>query len=157
MITLTPARGYVARYLTKVWQTPAQRVVFGISLWFTSNYVSGTLIWPSTVLHPMEMHHMSFLGFIPVTVNGWHLIFHLVTGLAGLAAVTARRSAMIYGFVAGGSYVSFAALGFINGTSVCSMLGVDTFANWVHLGEGTSLIVTALLAARTRSRRSTDA
>src|ERR671922_441912 len=71
-----------------------------------------------------------------LSVNGWHNVVHLVTGLLGLAAVgyAAREYALGLGLV----YVVVAVWGFVigSGDSILSIVPVNTEDNILHLVIG---------------------
>ena len=66
-------------------------------------------------------------------VNGWHNVFHLVTGLLGLAA--AGYAARTYALGLGLLYVVLAIWGFIigSGDSILSIVPINTEDNFLHL------------------------
>ena len=68
-----------------------------------------------------------------LSVNGWHNVVHLVTGLLGLAAAgyAARQYALSLGVV----YIAVAIWGFIigSGDSILSIVPVNTEDNILHL------------------------
>ena len=132
-------------YLSDAWQTTTQRVILAFGLWFTlGNYVAGTAIWPSTISDPSAMHMTHLLGFIPVMINGWHLYFHLVTGLACLALATSRRGAVAAGLIVGGIYVVTCVTGLLVPGDIFGFIMADTFGNWVHVAEGVGLLATGI-------------
>src|SRR5436190_10384651 len=69
-------------------------------------------------------------------VNGWHNVFHLATGLLGLAAIGygARQYALGLGLV----YAVVAAWGFIigSGDSILGIVPINTADNFLHLVIG---------------------
>ena len=71
-----------------------------------------------------------------LAVNGWHNVFHLVTGLLGLAAAgyAARQYALGLGLV----YLVVAIWGFIigSGDSILGIVPVNTGDNILHLLVG---------------------
>jgi hypothetical protein len=89
---------------------------------------------------------IQFLGVIPVTVNGWHALFHLLTGLAGLCLAPTRSRARGYGLACGSFYLLVAALGFAGGDNVLHLMAVDTVGNIVHVIEGLLILAPSLLA-----------
>jgi hypothetical protein len=68
-----------------------------------------------------------------LSVNGWHNVVHLVTGLLGLAAAgyAARTYALGLGFV----YIVVAIWGFIigSGDNILGFIPVNTEDNFLHL------------------------
>lgn len=152
-------RTLVLRYVTAVLETPLQFWAFVMGVWFTSNGIVAYGIYPDMAFGA-SMHSctIQFLGFIPVTVNGWHALFHLLTGLAGLALAPIRSRASAYSLVCGLFYLLVATLGFAGGDSVLHMMAVDTFGNIVHVVEGLlTLAPIALAAALTRGTTTTAA
>ncbi|MFB8274146.1 DUF4383 domain-containing protein [Nocardia colli] len=146
----------VLRYVTAVLETPVQFFVFLAGAWFTTNGVIAFGIYPDMAFGgSMHSCTIQFLGFIPVTVNGWHALFHLLTGLAGLAVAPVRARAAAYTWTCGPFYLLVAALGFSGGDHVLHMMAVDTFGNIVHTVEGSLILIAggaAALAIRTARR-----
>src|SRR5205807_49778 len=70
------------------------------------------------------------------TANGWHALFHLLPGVAGVVAAWRSRSAIAFLFIAGGLYMGVAAWGLIAGTDSAGVIAVDTSGDLVHLTEG---------------------
>lgn len=125
-------------------RTPAQWILFGFGLWFVfGNFLAGILIWPSTISDPDTMHFTHLLGFIPVMVNGWHLYFHLITGLACLAGSLSRTATKPMALLVAALYFTVGLLGLLTSTSVLGLIMVDTFGNWVHIVEATLLLITS--------------
>ncbi|MFE9575658.1 DUF4383 domain-containing protein [Nocardia sp. NPDC006044] len=147
----------VLRYVTAVLETPLQFFVFLTGGWFTANGVIAFGIYPDMAFGgSMHSCTIQFLGFIPVTVNGWHALFHLLTGLAGLAVAAVRTRALAYTWTCGPFYLLIAALGVTGGDHVLHMMAVDTFGNIVHTVEGTLILIAggaAALTARAAVRR----
>ncbi|WP_330180941.1 DUF4383 domain-containing protein [Nocardia sp. NBC_01503] len=81
------------------------------------------------------------------TGNGWHALFHLITGLAGLVLAPVRSRSLAYTRVCGLFYLLIAALGFTGGDHVLHMMAVDNFGNVVHTIEGGIMIGVGGLAA----------
>lgn len=139
-------------YLSDAWETTTQRIVLGFGVWFTlGNYGAGTLLWPGTITDPNAMHMTQLLGFIPVMINGWHLYFHLLTGLVCLSLATSRSGAVRAGFLVGGIYLLTGAVGLLVPGSIYGLIMADTFGNWVHVAEGLGLVATGIGARLARS------
>ncbi|MFD6351148.1 DUF4383 domain-containing protein [Nocardia tengchongensis] len=143
-------RDLALRYVNAIFETPLQFAVFLAGAWFTANGVIAFGIYPDMAFGG-DMHSctIQFLGFIPVTVNGWHALFHLITGLAGLALAPTRSRALAYTGVCGPFYLLIAALGFAGGDHVVHMMAVDTFGNIVHTIEGSIVLGVGGLATIT--------
>jgi hypothetical protein len=90
------------------------------------------------------------------SVNGWHNVFHLATGLLGLAA--AGYFARTYALAIGLLYLVVAIWGFIigSGDAILSILPVNTEDNVLHLILGLAgLAAGAASPAQTRARTRT--
>lgn len=81
-----------------------------------------------------ESIHDDVFGIL--SVNGWHNVVHLATGLLGLAL--ARSFAREYALGLGAVYLVVAAWGFIigSGQSILSIVPVNTADNVLHLAIG---------------------
>lgn len=123
-------------------------LAFVMAVWFTSNGPVALIIFPDFSLHPMHCRTIEVLGFLPVTVNGWHAMFHLFTGLIGLLLVRSRSGAIAWAFFIAVLYITVAFVGLAGGDNVVGMLAVDTVGNWVHFIEGFSMLVLGVLARR---------
>ncbi|MGA5544866.1 DUF4383 domain-containing protein [Mycobacterium sp. NPDC051198] len=152
-------RRRLLHYVTAVLATPLQFFVFVVGAWFTSNGIIAFGIYPNMAFGGghMQTCTIQFLGFIPVTVNGWHALFHLITGLAALAAATVHARAVSYTWICGPFYLLIALLGFVGGDNVLHMMAVDTFANIVHTIEAGVLLATASAATLAIRRKRSDA
>ena len=87
-------------------------------------------------------------------VNGWHNVFHLVSGLLGLAA--AGYAARTYALGLGLLYVVLAIWGFIigSGDSILGIVPINTEDNFLHLILGVLGLAAGAAsptAARTRA------
>ncbi|MFI6999151.1 DUF4383 domain-containing protein [Nocardia sp. NPDC050175] len=140
---MTPVRTFVTGYFRDARGTATQVLALLMAVWFTSNGPVALAMNPDFSMHPMHSHTVHVLGFIPVTVNGWHALFHFVTGVAGLLCVRTKTAAVWYAAVTALIYLVVGALGLAGGTSVCGMMAVDTFGNWVHVVEGVILVAIA--------------
>jgi len=91
-----------------------------------------------------------------LSVNGWHNVVHIATGVLGLLAFSAYASARGYAFGLGVVYIAVAVWGFIigSGDSILSIIPVNTPDNFLHLLIGIAGIAagaaTPAVAAPTR-------
>jgi hypothetical protein len=71
-------------------------------------------------------------------VNGWHNVFHILTGIVGLLAASSYSSARGYALGFGALYIIVAIWGFIigSGDSILSIIPVNTEDNVLHLFIG---------------------
>ena len=91
-----------------------------------------------------------------LSVNGWHNLFHIATGVLGLAA--AGYAARTYALGLGLLYVVLAVWGFILGSGdfLLGFIPVNTEDNFLHLILGlTGLIAGAATPAATSARPAT--
>ncbi|HEY8639798.1 MAG TPA: DUF4383 domain-containing protein, partial [Solirubrobacterales bacterium] len=101
-------------------------------------------------------HVDAALGILDV--NGWHNVFHIVTG--GLGLLVAGYAARQYALGLGVVYIAIAIWGFIlgDGHSILSVIPVNTEDNFLHvilgvLGLAAGLATPAV--ARTRTAAAT--
>jgi vacuolar-type H+-ATPase subunit I/STV1 len=73
-------------------------------------------------------------------VNGWHNVFHIITGIVGLALVGSALKSRGYALAIGALYVAFAILGIIyvatSTDSVFELIPVNTWDNVLHAFVG---------------------
>lgn len=135
-------------------RTAIQWVALLFGLWFTvGNYAIGTAIWPSTITDPSGMHFVRLFGFIPVMVNGWHLYFHLVTGLICVLAATSDRRARIGCTLVAAVYLVTGVVGLATRGDIYGLIMADRFGNWIHIVEGTGLLLGAWTSRAARPRQ----
>ncbi len=147
-MTFETFRAAALRYVDAVLATPMQFFVFAVGAWFTLNGIIAFGIYPDMAFGGhMHACTIQFLGFIPVTVNGWHALFHLITGIAGLVLAPKHLRALGYTVACGPFYLLVAALGLAGGDNVLHTMAVDTFGNIVHAIEGTLISVVAAIGA----------
>jgi Domain of unknown function (DUF4383) len=70
-----------------------------------------------------------------LSVNGWHNVVHIATGVLGLLAFSRYAYARTYAFGLGVVYIAVAIWGFIigSGDSILSIVPVNTPDNVLHL------------------------
>lgn len=123
-------------YTMAVTGSPVQFGVWLMALWFTSNGPAAYLTCTSMLFDPTTPCTTQVFGFIPVTVNLWHTLCHLSTGLIGLVLVVRRPGAIFYALFFGAYYLAWGLLGLFFTEQVRHALGVDIFGSWVHVAEG---------------------
>ena len=81
-----------------------------------------------------------------LSVNGWHNVVHIATGVIGLAAASAYASARGYAIGLGIVYIAVAVWGFIigSGDSILSIIPVNTPDNVLHLLIGVAGIAAGM-------------
>lgn len=100
-------RALVLRYVNAILETPLQFFVFVSGAWFTANGVIAFGICPDMALggQMQTTRTIQFLGFIPVTVNGWHALFHLLTAWPVSPSPPGRYHAKAYAWTCGPLYL----------------------------------------------------
>lgn len=128
-------------------KTPAQVVSLYIGVWWTSNGI-GALVSDAN-FGVSDVHGSAHLLGVNIAVNGWHGLFHLGTGLIGIAVAMRPQAARSYLLAAGGLYLLVAGWGFLAGHSALGVMSVDTVGSAVHAGEGLIALSAALLSPST--------
>ena len=79
-------------------------------------------------------------------VNGWHNVFHIASGLLGLAVVGSCSGARNYALGLGAVYLLVTVLGFIygDGDSIFKLIPINTEDNILHLLIGLAGIAAGL-------------
>lgn len=143
----TRLAGHFWRYVEDVRRSPVQISLVLMSWWWISNGPVAFAINPS-----FSPHHVSGsaagIASLPIAVNGWHALFHLITGLLGAVYARRRGSAIAYAIAAGAFYLVVAASGFAAGSTALGVIAVDTVGSDVHLAEGLIVLSAGLLAVR---------
>jgi len=133
--------------------TPAQVACLAFGLWWTSNGLAVLLFGDSSLSTPAKHGHVGFLG-LSIGVNGWHGLFHLSTGLAGVAVCRWARAAWAYAVASGTLYLAAALTGLITHDDALGVIFVDTLGTVVHAGEGLVILLAALASAPMRGQMS---
>jgi hypothetical protein len=128
-------------HVTGTQRSPAQlyALIFGavltvagiIGFFYNSDFTSNRAV------------HDDVFGIL--SVNGWHNVVHIATGVLGLAAASTYASARGYALGLGIVYIVVAIWGFVigSGDSILSIVPVNTADNVLHLLIG----ITGLAAA----------
>jgi hypothetical protein len=92
-------------------------------------------------------------------VNGWHNVFHIVSGAVGLLLIRSYGGARVYALGLGALYLVVALLGFIagDGDELFNLIPVNTEDNFLHLligiaGVGAGLATPVTLPPSTVAR-----
>ena len=139
----TPDLGSVAAPRGGAWSVAqATALVFGI--WWTINGLGALLINPN-----FSTGHVhgggTLLGLVTITANGWHGVFHLLTGIAGIVVARHPHASLVYTLSAGALYIAVGALGLIVGGSALGVIAVDSSGDIVHIAEGVLVCGAGLL------------
>ena len=85
--------------------------------------------------------------------EGWHQLFHLVSGIALLAAAPQPASALALTFVFAGTYAVITIAGLADGQDVAGVVPVEAGDNRVHIFFTLGSLTVGLAALRVRSTR----
>ncbi|MDJ0396752.1 DUF4383 domain-containing protein [Rhodococcus sp. G-MC3] len=151
---MTLVRDSANRYLARIRESPTQIAASVLAFWLFLQGPIGLLVNSDFSMHPMGSRSIELFGFIPVTVNGWHAMFHLITGGLGLILVRTRTGAISYATIIAAIYIPVGMVGVVSGTSVCGMIAVDAFGSWVHVIEGATMVMAIIAALTPRTNAS---
>ncbi|HEX3173179.1 MAG TPA: DUF4383 domain-containing protein [Solirubrobacterales bacterium] len=128
----------------RVW-TPAQIAVAVFGLWWALDGI-GALASGGTSGSSLEAHgQVSLLG-ISIAVNGWHGVFHLATGLGGLAVCVRPEASRLYAMAVGLLYLVAACWGLLFSGPVLGFIVADALGSIVHAVEGAVVLCAGLLS-----------
>ena len=91
-----------------------------------------------------------------LSVNGWHNVVHIGTGVLGLLTFGAgARAARTYAYALGIVYIAVAIWGFVigNGDSILSVIPINTEDDVLHLALGVLGLAAGYAAQTTRGVR----
>ena len=83
-------------------------------------------------------------------VNGWHNLFHILTGLLLLVFAFRRRTARTAALIFGVIYVVTSIVGLIDGQDILGLIPIDKADNVLHILLALAAILVAVLAGRER-------
>jgi Domain of unknown function (DUF4383) len=131
-------------------RTPAQVLALVFGVWWISNGVAGFISDGNFATG--NVHGAGHLLGLTIAVNGWHSLFHLSTGLLGLAVASRAEPARIYALGMGALYLVVATWGLAVGDSALGVIAVDTFGSFVHGAEGLVALTAGLMTPRPAPR-----
>ena len=135
--------GSVAAPRAGAW-TVAQATALVFGIWWTINGIGALLLDPN--FSTAHVHGSgTLLGLVTITANGWHGVFHLLTGAAGITVARRPHASLVYALAAGALYVAVGALGLIVGGSAVGVIAVDASGDIVHIAEGAIVLGAGLL------------
>ncbi len=116
-------------------------LVFGV--WWTVNGVGALLIDPNFATGRVHGGG-GVLGVVTITANGWHALFHLLPGFAGIAVASRPRAALVYALGCGALYAAVGAIGLLAGGSSIGPIAVDASGDVLHMAEGAIVLAAGL-------------
>lgn len=119
--------------------TPAQIAALVFGIWWISNGITVFLATQSTLAALGTDGTVNALG-VSIAVNGWHGLYHLTTGLVGIALCWRPSGARVYAVIVGLLYLVAAVFGLFVGDTVFALIRVDEFGSVDHAVEGVLLL-----------------
>lgn len=130
----------MAATLSKLWAfTPAQVAALVFGAWWVGNGLTVFLATQANFAVLTEDGTVHSLG-ISIAVNGWHGLFHLSTGVAGIVLCWSPRGARAYALIVGLLYLVAALCGLFIGDAVFGVIRVDEFGSVDHAVESVVLL-----------------
>jgi hypothetical protein len=127
--------------------SPAQIAALAFGLWWIGNGAAVFLTAEPSIGSLEASGSVDALG-LSIAVNGWHGLFHLATGFAGVAASRSPRGSATYVLLVGALYLAAACCSLITGATVFGLIRVDEFGSADHAAEGIVLIMAWLGSRR---------
>ena len=132
--------------------TGAQIAALGFGIWWIGNGVAVFVASPASFATLSTSGQVRFLG-TAIAVNGWHGLFHLLTGSAGIATCWSPRASNAYVLSMGCIYTVAALLSLLTGAIVFGLIRVDELGSIDHALEGVLLLLIWLDPALSRRSR----
>jgi hypothetical protein len=135
--------------------TPAQVAALVFGVWWIGNGIAVFISEPSgaTLATDSTVHTFG----LSIAVNGWHGIFHLATGVVGVAVCRWPRGSRTYALLMALLYLSAALCSLFTGTTVFGVIHVDELGSADHAVEGAVLLVVWLASLGSGGARGTTA
>ena len=114
-------------------------------MWWIVNGIGALLIDPNFATGHVHGSG-AVLGVVTITANGWHALFHLLPGIAGVAVARRPHASLVYTLAAGALYIIVGVVGLIVGGSALGVIAVDSSGDVVHIAEGAIVFAAGLLA-----------
>jgi uncharacterized protein DUF4383 len=126
--------------------TSAQVAALVFGVWWIGNGLTVFLATQSTFAALTEDGTVRALG-VSIAVNGWHGLFHLGTGIAGIVLCWRPSSARGFALIVGLLYLAAALCGLFIGDTVFGVIRVDEFGSFDHALEGMVLLAAWLASS----------
>lgn len=119
--------------------TPTQLAALILGVWWIGNGIAVFLAVEPSIAALGADGTVSVLG-LSIAVNGWHGLFHLLSGLAGIAVCRSRAASRAYALIVGALYLAAAAYSVLSGATVFGLIHVDELGSIDHALEGVLLL-----------------
>ena len=127
--------------------SPAQVTSLVIGVWWTTSGIGAFFIDPNFATGHVHGRGQMF-GVVTITANGWHVLFHLLPGLLGIAVATRPRASLAYTLGIGAMYIIAGSWGLRAGGSSLGVIAVDAPGDVVHMSEGVIALAAGILTLR---------
>jgi Domain of unknown function (DUF4383) len=124
--------------------SPAQLAALVVGVWWTSNGIGAFFLDSNLAIGHVHGSGKLF-GVVTITANGWHALFHLLPGLAGIAVAPRARASLIYTLSMGALYIVVGSWGLLIGGSSLGVIAVDAPGDVVHIAEGVIVLSAGLI------------
>jgi hypothetical protein len=136
-------------------RSPAQLTALVVGVWWTTNGIGALVLDPN--LTTSHVNGAGDLFGVTIIVNGWHALFHLVPGLAGIAASRRPGPALAFTLTAGAVYIVAGGWGLLAGGDSIGVIAVDTSGDLIHVFEGALTLAGGILTLALRAGRGRNA
>ncbi len=126
--------------------TPAQVAALVFGVWWIGNGLTVFLATQSTFAALTEDGTVHVLG-VSIAVNGWHGLFHLGTGIAGIVLCWRPSGARGFALIVGLLYLTAALSGLLIGDTVFGVIRVDELGSLDHALEAVTLLAAWLASS----------
>jgi hypothetical protein len=130
-------------------KTPAQLFAVWMGAWLTLNGVVALLSNPVLTVGTGTSH---LIGGGSIANNGWHGVFHLVSGAIGLASASSATRALAFTWAIGVAYLLSAVWGFADGSTLLWIVPVDAPGSALHAAEGALAMAVGCVTRSAASR-----
>jgi hypothetical protein len=126
--------------------SPAQIAAIAFGVWWIGNGVAVFLSEPSGA--SLATDTSVRIGSFSIAVNGWHGLFHLGTGLAGVAVCRWRTPSSWYALAMAAVYLTAAAWSLLGGATIFGVIHVDELGSVDHAIEGVAMAAAWVASVR---------
>jgi hypothetical protein len=133
---------------------PTQIAALAFGVWWIGNGIAVFLADGPSVSPLDSGGDVEALG-VAISVNGWHGLLHLTTGVTGVAACVSPVASRAYALIIGTLYLAAAASSVVTGSTVFGLIQVDALGSAEHAIEGVVLLLTVALTPMARHQTQT--
>lgn len=131
---------------------PTQLAALILGIWWIGNGVAVFLAAEPSIATLDTNGAVSVFG-LSIAVNGWHGLFHLLSGVAGIAVCRSPAASRAYALLIGSLYLAAAAYSLFSGSTVFGLIHVDELGSLDHALEGVLLLSLWFSSSLAEARR----